>query len=86
MEVAKELKTKIYPNPVQGSEHLSIEINLEIEAIHIIDQNGKDITGELEIAPLNGIYNIDVNTLKSGIYFIEVVSSKQKASYKFLKL
>ena len=72
-------KIAMYPNPVKDS--LTFETNTNVSKVEIFSTNGllvmKDETGS---------ETIDMNSLKSGMYFIRVQSSKGVATMKFIKI
>ena len=63
----------IYPNPTTGIVHVEIEGNVGRKAYHIFEISGRQIkSGNF----LNAYSQLDISTLKSGIYFISVEGSK----------
>lgn len=74
---------KVFPNPVK--EILNVEFSASIELtttwfeIKILDILGKEmINKKLKIQP--GKSEIDVNELKSGIYFLQIGNTTRKFS------
>lgn len=70
----------IYPNPVKDIVTISIASKVVINTINLYSVTGKLIK-EIQ-RPKN---QIDFSDLKSGIYFIEIISDKQKVVKKLLK-
>ncbi len=70
----------IYPNPVKDIVTISIASKVVINTINLYSVTGKLIK-EIQL-PKN---QIDLSELKSGIYFIEIISDKQKVVKKLLK-
>lgn len=70
----------IYPNPVKDIVTISIASKAVINKINLYSVTGKLIK-EIQL-PKN---QIDLSNLKSGIYFIEIISDKQKGVKKLLK-
>jgi hypothetical protein len=70
----------IYPNPT--SEVLNIELNGKIEKAMIHDILGRKV---FEISPMEEKVQIDINNLKTGVYFISVSSEGKKAVRKIVK-
>lgn len=74
-----EAKVVVFPNPTSNILH--IESNAAIDAIKIFDTNGRTVkTKALNAATL------DVEDLKSGVYFLKVVSNGLEENIKFVKL
>ncbi|MFT3795852.1 choice-of-anchor J domain-containing protein [Flavobacterium sp.] len=69
----------VYPNPV--NEELNIDApNTEILLISIANNLGQKV-----LTPNKSVKKIDVSQLKTGIYFITLVTAKGQTSQKFLK-
>lgn len=73
-------KFTIYPNPVKDIVTISIASKTVINTINLYSATGK-LVKEIQL-PKN---QIDLSNLKSGIYFIEIISDKQKVVKKLLK-
>ncbi|MCB9365326.1 MAG: T9SS type A sorting domain-containing protein [Flavobacteriales bacterium] len=69
---------KIYPNPV--SNQLSIDTELNISEIKIIDITGKMVMIAKEIT-----HTINLADLSNGIYFIKVTTEEKTITKKFVK-
>ncbi|WP_298764077.1 T9SS type A sorting domain-containing protein [uncultured Polaribacter sp.] len=75
-----ENSIKLFPNPVSNSLSVTINNNLNIEKVEIIE-----ITGKL-IKKTNLINNsISTQNLKSGIYFVKIHSDKGIITKKIIK-
>ena len=72
---------KIYPNPVNNVLNIADNKNLEILAAEITDTNGRII-----IKTNNNAIAIDTNELKTGVYFIKIITAKGFGATKFVKL
>lgn len=70
----------IYPNPVKDIVSISIASKTVINTINLYSVTGKLIK-EIQL-PKN---QIDLSNLKSGIYFIEVISENKKEILKLIK-
>ncbi|PKA83430.1 putative secreted protein (Por secretion system target) [Ulvibacter sp. MAR_2010_11] len=70
----------MYPNPTRDMLNFSLK-GLENTPISVIDVNGKVIL-KTKISVQN---NLDVSSLQSGVYFIQLEVEKQTVSYKFVK-
>lgn len=71
---------KIYPNP--ATEFIGIEIseNKQIEKVTILDINGKKIINQNNFQP-----TINVNSFKSGTYFVVIKTTDEVLIQKFIK-
>lgn len=69
----------IFPNPVKNTLNIKFE-NVNISKIEIIDLLGKPV-----ISQQANIESIDVNYLKSGIYFLKLYTDKETITKKFIK-
>ena len=67
----------IYPNPV--SSYLTLELDLKINAIKVMDVSGNFVDVIWE-EPM-----LDVSKLSSGLYFIEVYTDKGMFTEQFIK-
>lgn len=72
----------LYPNPVNNQ--LYIKSKLSIDSIKIFDINGRLIQNKI-MNYSNENLELSVSELRSGIYFIEVYSNKQKEVLRFIK-
>ncbi|MDP2687218.1 MAG: T9SS type A sorting domain-containing protein [Aequorivita sp.] len=73
------IEFKIFPNPV--SETLFISSKIEtIEKLAVYS-----INGSLMFSKTNNPASIDVSLLSNGIYFLEIISEKEKSIRKFIK-
>ncbi len=70
---------KIYPNPVATK--LFIEVSENAIGVRIIDMCGKELLNEKQLST----EWIDVSTLRSGMYLLELLYSDKKEVKKFLK-
>lgn len=67
---------KIYPNPVSDF----LYFNKKVETVKLFD-----IQGKLIISKTINSFNLNISTLKDGVYILEVLSGKNKSSQKFIK-
>ncbi len=74
----------IYPNPVGRILQLTVSANTHIQAIKIYNTLGQ-LMLSVPIAHFGTTTGIDVTALKTGTYFIEMVSSKGKSTQKIIK-
>jgi uncharacterized repeat protein (TIGR01451 family) len=82
IENVEEETFKIYPNPVSSMLH--IQSKLEFNYIHITDLNGRVIqTIKLEALNTNHVLNLE--SLDTGMYFIEIGTLNTKSTLKFIK-
>lgn len=73
-------KIDIYPNPVKSNLFIVIEKSMNILSINIYDALGQVVLSEIN--PQN---NLNVSNLKSGNYFIKVITDKGVSTAKFIK-
>ncbi len=81
----KELEISIYPNPANGV--INIDYNLlktDHADIFITDITGK-ILNQVSINQSKGLETIEIDNLKSGIYFIKINTDGINRTYKFVK-
>ena len=79
-ETAEEFS--IYPNPVQNS--FMVQSANMVKSISILDNTGKRI--ELPLVALNNTVQVNTESLPSGIYHVQVVTSKGANTQRFVKL
>ena len=72
----------IYPNPVQNS--FMVQSTNMVKSISIFDNTGKRI--ELPLVALNNTVQVNTESLPSGIYHVQVVTSKGANTQRFVKL
>ncbi|PLX09397.1 MAG: hypothetical protein C0596_02325 [Marinilabiliales bacterium] len=78
IELNRDNDIHVYPNPV--TDFLNIESENPIEMFEIYDINCKVLISESNL-----INEIDVSSLKSGIYMISLKTPKMNFSYTFVK-
>ena len=72
---------QIYPNPTSTSIHVSVENT--IDKIKIFDINGKVL---VEKTMTKNETEIDMTSLKSGLYFMEIFSENKKSVQRIVKM
>jgi hypothetical protein len=70
----------IYPNPTTDFINFSLS-GLESTAVTVVDVTGKLVLSTV----ISSENNIDVSSLKSGVYFAQIEVDGRQASYKFIK-
>lgn len=70
----------VYPNPTSGIINLANANDLNIEKLTVID-----VTGTILLEQKNNTSQIDVQQLPTGMYILEITSSKTKQHIKFIK-
>ena len=68
----------VYPNP--SSDQLTINANMDIHSIQIID-----ITGKTVKSFNNKLTTIDIANLSAGVYFIQLIGEENTITKKFVK-
>jgi outer membrane protein assembly factor BamB len=77
-DIEKHNELTLYPNP--ASDYISIESKNDILSIQLFDINGRMISN---IAP--NLTNIPISQLNSGLYLIQIKTTKDKHSISFFK-
>jgi hypothetical protein len=81
-ESLNEMKTKVFPNPNNGTFTLNLDKELQINSLFITDINGRLIK---EITPQKTLnYEISFEGA-SGIYFLNVVTKNERRTLKLVK-
>ncbi|WP_365969671.1 T9SS type A sorting domain-containing protein [uncultured Algibacter sp.] len=67
-----------YPNPIKEVLHINLNTGLEFKLVNIYNSLGQYLySAKTKI--------VDINTLKSGIYFIEIITNQGKSTKKIIK-
>jgi len=80
---SKEATIAIYPNPATDLLNIKIDGSNAINAIQIVDLNGRQILNRTFDNVIEA--QIDVNDLSSGMYLINISSGDKSVTKKFLK-
>lgn len=71
----------VFPNPAENM--ITIEYNtLTPSSISIKDLSGKEV--KANIAPVSGKTNVDLSGIRSGVYFVEIISESGRSSKKLI--
>ncbi|WP_321540528.1 T9SS type A sorting domain-containing protein [Flavobacterium piscinae] len=73
---------QIYPNPAENFISIANQSEWSIDKISIYAINGSKVK---EVNNFNNNQTIDVSTLQSGLYLINIQMNNQNLNYKFLK-
>lgn len=65
---------RVYPNPNDGSFSLEIKNYKEVNRIRLLDATGQLVKNVLSASPQQARLSIDLGDIKSGIYFLEILS------------
>jgi len=71
----------IYPNPVINKINFETALDLQNATLKILNYLGEIVVNK----QLNNDTEFDVSTLKSGVYFLNIVSNNQSVIHKFIK-
>jgi hypothetical protein len=71
----------IYPNPVINKINFETALDLQNATLKIVNSLGEIVVNK----QLNNDTEFDVSTLKSGVYFLNIVSNNQSVIHKFIK-
>ncbi len=81
-ENKNNLKFNVYPNPFNSDMNIVLALNNESTKANVLDVTGKVIYSQ----EVNGLQaNLDLNSLQSGIYFLEISSGDNKSVKKIIK-
>ncbi len=69
-----EIEIQLYPNPAGNEVLFSCPSQIEIQEINIIDLNGRLVYADKN--SLGKITRINLSTLKTGVYFVQIKTSK----------
>ena len=72
----------IYPNPVQNS--FMVQSANMVKSISILDNTGKRI--ELPLVALNNTVQVNIESLPTGIYHVQVITANGASTQRFVKL
>jgi hypothetical protein len=85
-EIKQNIRANIYPNPSNEEINISIETNyndaFKIQILNVQGQIVREFTPEFKS---NYLYTENVNDLKSGLYIVEIIGSKNILKQKFWK-
>jgi hypothetical protein len=85
-EVQGELSDiKLYPNPVKDILYVSIEGNEKILSLKIMNSLMQEVAGQKTVYNQATQSAVFTNVLIPGIYYLEVLTKKQRALKKFVK-
>jgi hypothetical protein len=77
-----ERKLNVYPNPVTSL--LQVKTNVKLSGVRIMDLSGKIVLNNFTVS--SDVIYINVSGLASGIYFIELINSKNERYHsRFIK-
>ncbi len=69
-----------YPNPVQ--DYLNLNANQKIDQVEVYNLLGQQL---LQVKPNLSTYQLKLNNIKSGLYFIKVQTAGKTGTFKILK-
>ncbi len=81
-ENRNNLKFNVYPNPFNSDLNISLTSMAEVTTATVSDITGKVIYSQELISMQT---NLDLNSLQSGIYFLEISSGNNKSVKKIIK-
>lgn len=75
---------KLYPNPTVNNINVNLNVDENVDAnINVIDAMGKTV---IEMKGLNGTeFSVDLSSISTGVYFIEIVYENQIIKTQFIK-
>ncbi|HWB64226.1 MAG TPA: T9SS type A sorting domain-containing protein [Chitinophagales bacterium] len=73
----------LYPNPTNGRIFFPFKVNVSAVTVRVISIDGRQMfTGQL---PINSSPSVDLSSLSSGFYFVEVQSEYYNRTWKVMK-
>lgn len=86
--IGRDKSLSVYPNPVTEQLFIELELNQSANAvIKIIGLDGKHVRAiEAEVFSGQNNFEIGIADLLPGIYFIEIISSKETWTTKITKI
>lgn len=81
-----DLKFNIYPNPASNQLNLTSRISKGEVHLRILDVSGRKVNEFSAEQFEDGIFNyvIDLQNFKSGVYFLDIITDKNKGTQKFV--
>jgi hypothetical protein len=73
----------VYPNPSSNMIFVEMDGELQMNLIQILDQNGKVLASRPVVS--NGINELDVQFLATGVYTIRLTNDTQSFNKRFIK-
>ncbi|MBI1835682.1 MAG: multicopper oxidase domain-containing protein [Flavobacteriia bacterium] len=77
---------KVFPNPTNDAVNIVLKIDLKIDAIQVVNMNGKVEKMISDIEMNQTTYSMDIRSLKEGIYLLKVISDKGVEIIKVQKI
>jgi subtilisin family serine protease len=81
IELPMQVDFDVMPNPAHEFVQIKTHSNLQIEQVDLRDMQGRLIFNS---KTKNTIFNVDISSLKSGVYFIEIQTQKGSATKKLI--
>ena len=76
-EKSRETLARVFPNPNTGSFFVEIRNYQEVDKIRLIDAKGQLLNTLLSNTPDKALISIDLGDVKSGIYFLEIITGNE---------
>jgi hypothetical protein len=73
----------VYPNPSSDVIQIVLNGELQMNQVQILDQNGKVLLASSVVS--NGINELDVNSLATGVYTIRLMNEALTLNKRFIK-
>ena len=73
----------VYPNPSSDVIQIVLNGELQMNQVQILDQNGKVLLASSVVS--NGINELDVNSLATGVYTIRLMNETLTLNKRFIK-
>lgn len=83
LDVYSDKSMNLYPNPSNSMITIESINNSTIEAVKIYDINGSKVLSEINNS--SSLINLSIKHLENGIYFVEILSNRNKTMVKLIK-
>ena len=82
MKIQVNKNIVVFPNPSSGDVHIKLRNAVTFSRILVVNIAGEVVSQEILKQKISGIKTLNLNSLPSVIYFVEVLSSEGKEIYK----
>lgn len=82
VDLVEEKKFVVYPNPAKNMLNINTKPNIEVHSLTIYNLLGQVV---LAIPNAKNLNSVDVSSLKTGNYFLKIISDKGIATETFIK-
>lgn len=77
----------VYPNPATSAIFISLELDAaKMITLQLSDMTGKVVSSSSKLASQNDMFELDISTLTTGVYFLLVKTAESSAVWKVVKI